>query len=1009
MPRMVHPTSIYNSPHTPAAVWHSETEVIEDLYSKNHHDSRGEYTIFMLEDFTVYTPQKFDNGKACNNPLEMVTLSALHVMSNTYTPFLVDGSMSYKHPDKQYVHKIKIQGISIDYSEAFTKPKIWLQSCSSTHHKEPVWYELGTPSGNYQHYYEPFIWLVTLGIHFFTYINHPNGPGAQCCLENFRQNFRTWLNNEFENSKRQNGDDQYHESWLAQVDNAEDFRQYISAHSGWLWHELNHISDLGPHCYTIPLWGEIQTMTAIPRSDDMKGKDNVVTTPYVHSIFRNMYGPFLKTVMIPQRMEAVEISARQKPSPRTEDYVPVVGDVVAINIGSGEGRWAREPKPHSVPGISEWGHGYWFGWVKKVSKDTDEVNIIWLYQSEYTIVDPETYPWPNELFFSDHCNCGNDSERLFVTEIAGKVDVVFWPDEENLPKDRYFIRQNFRTKNPAFLTLKRSDLDKIIKAPQKACLGEESPISLHEKIKESYAPGDTILYAPSKGTLLEPAVVVSYNDNNNSIRIRRLLRQITMDPNSRPNEVSLSNTLEDIPSSTVARKCYVQVFGTNSPVRVPYNRDGTGDCFFIRSDQSLSEDLLKVGYTPDEPIPKPLLRGLDLFCGGGNFGRGLEEGGVVKMKWAVDRDSGPLHTYRANMSNANDVRLYLGSVNNFMKSAILGEYSEDIPRPGEVDVISAGSPCQGFSLSNRMRKEEVGLRKSALICSLATAVDVYRPKYVFLENVPAIASDRTRFNGTVENTFATLLSAIVGLGYQCESFICDSWSHGNPQHRSRVIMVMTKRGYTPISRPTRSHEHPVTCRKSWAIGRNGYKFDAREVEGLCPFPPMTFREAFKHLPDIGDGHVMLPIRYPDHSLASRCSSKDRLLMTQIPRHQPDGLNCWRGGVIGGYIFPGLWKKINIENKNCKAWTRIKFDELCPTVMTSQSPQCTRLGKALHPQEARVLSIQELKIAQGFPDDEVLVGTPKLRVHVIGNSVARGVALALGIALREAYLKENRDD
>jgi DNA (cytosine-5)-methyltransferase 1 len=163
-----------------------------------------------------------------------------------------------------------------------------------TRYKKPVWYELGTPSGNYQQYYEPFLWLVTLGIHFFAYINHPSGPGAQCCLENFRRDFRTWLNNQFENRKHRDGDEQYHKAWLAQVGNAEDFRQYVSAHSGWLWHELNHISDLGLHCYKIPLWGEICTMTAIPSSHQGKGKDNVVTTPYVYSIFENMYGPYLK-------------------------------------------------------------------------------------------------------------------------------------------------------------------------------------------------------------------------------------------------------------------------------------------------------------------------------------------------------------------------------------------------------------------------------------------------------------------------------------------------------------------------------------------------------------------------------------------------------------------------------------------------------------------------------------------------------------------------------------------
>jgi DNA (cytosine-5)-methyltransferase 1 len=50
-----------------------------------------------------------------------------------------------------------------------------------------------------------------------------------------------------------------------------------------------------------------------------------------------------------------------------------------------------------------------------------------------------------------------------------------------------------------------------------------------------------------------------------------------------------------------------------------------------------------------------------------------------------------------------------------------------------------------------------------------------------------------------------------------------------------------------------------------------------------------------------------------------------------------------------------------------------------------------------------VSIHEARVAQGYPDDDVLVGTPKNRLLVVGNSVARGVSLALGVAVRQAYL------
>lgn len=40
------------------------------------------------------------------------------------------------------------------------------------------------------------------------------------------------------------------------------------------------------------------------------------------------------------------------------------------------------------------------------------------------------------------------------------------------------------------------------------------------------------------------------------------------------------------------------------------------------------------------------LSGLDLFCGGGGLSAGLEQSGVVKMKWAIDSAKCASETYR---------------------------------------------------------------------------------------------------------------------------------------------------------------------------------------------------------------------------------------------------------------------------------------------------------------------------------------------------------------------------
>lgn len=46
---------------------------------------------------------------------------------------------------------------------------------------------------------------------------------------------------------------------------------------------------------------------------------------------------------------------------------------------------------------------------------------------------------------------------------------------------------------------------------------------------------------------------------------------------------------------------------------------------------------------------------------------------------------------------------------------------------------------------------------------------------------------------------------------------------------------------------------------------------------------------------------------------------------------------------------------------------------------------------------------EVRRAQGFLDEDVLIGTPAEKWKIVGNSVARPVALALGASLRKAWL------
>ncbi|KAF8250226.1 S-adenosyl-L-methionine-dependent methyltransferase [Wilcoxina mikolae CBS 423.85] len=960
----------------------------------------------------------------------MIRLSALNIATHI-SYVLVDGFLVNEDGERRYVEKMKVKSLAVDYHETFDAPTIWLQSMENSElfpetrfdiARSKTWYTLGKPSQSYARYFEPFLWLATFGLHFFSFLDNKEGDVV---LLDFKEDFAVWLEDRFWAHEEAH---QYYRNWLDKLNDKVDFRIQVAAHEGWLWNQLFGLDNMEERLRNLTIWKEIHTLDAIPPAYKGNHEDLTVVTPYVYSIFESMYGEHLKKVIpVPRVSKKLLGVVIPKPKRSEEPYVPQVGDVVAFaQDEEGACVWTKEndnkPQegPHARAARSRWSEGYWFGWVTKIRGN--KLSIVWLYGPSDTILRGGHYPWPNELFFSDHCNCSADSKPLLIQDVAGKVDVVFHPEKhEQTSEAKFFVRQKYRTDDPAFLTLKESDLQ-LGKCP---CDEDfESPPCYYGKIKQDFSPGDTALYAPKKGKLLEPCVIVAFDDVDLSVTIRRLQRAAQSDANAKPNELLYTQQFEDVPTQKIIRRCYVRVFGETEHIEAPYDRNGIGDCFYIRSEilesreilplqRRLPEKELRQGFQLHAEVPKPILRGMDLFCGGGNFGRGLEEGGVVKMKYAVDFDHAPLHSYRANMKNLGDTKLYLGSINNYLQDAIRGKYSEEkgIPRRDQVDFISAGSPCQGFSLANSRKSSFQALRKQSLVCSLATAIDVYRPKYAVLENVAGIASPR-RTKGKdgklkVENTYTTMLCAIVGMGYQCQSFLCDSWSHGNCQSRTRLVLAITKAGYESLSRPPRSHGHGSNPRGG-ALYRapSGERFGSRETDGLCPFPFINTEQGWGYLPDIGDGHVGLSIKYPDHISPANPDTTCRLLMAHIPRFEKDNMNSWRRAIDSGRLHKVLWTFSQQGEKvrpDCRTYTRVYRDGLCRTITTTPTPQCSRTGRWVHPYAHRLVSIHEARVAQGYPDEDVLVGTPKNRLHVVGNSVARGVSLALGISVRRAYL------
>ncbi len=109
-------------------------------------------------------------------------------------------------------------------------------------------------------------------------------------------------------------------------------------------------------------------------------------------------------------------------------------------------------------------------------------------------------------------------------------------------------------------------------------------------------------------------------------------------------------------------------------------------------------------------------------------------------------------------------------------------------RPGSIDLLVGGTPCQSFSVAG-LRQGLADPRGNLMLTYLAIA-DRLRPKWIVWENVPGVLSS----NGGRD--FGTFLGSLVQLGYGFAYRVLDAqyvrvggWPRAVPQRRRRVFVV----------------------------------------------------------------------------------------------------------------------------------------------------------------------------------------------------------------------------
>lgn len=163
-----------------------------------------------------------------------------------------------------------------------------------------------------------------------------------------------------------------------------------------------------------------------------------------------------------------------------------------------------------------------------------------------------------------------------------------------------------------------------------------------------------------------------------------------------------------------------------------------------------------------------------------------------------------------------------------------------LPQKDEVDLIVAGPPCQGFSLLNRSREMENSKLKNGLIFTFLSFCDVFRPKYVVLENVTGLI----HFNKN--EILQCIFHCFLKMHYQVTFDVLQSGNYGVAQSRNRVIILASKAGYKLPYFPKPLHAFPQQ-----SVTVNGNLVENKT--SLAPYRSITVRDAISDLPPISQG------------------------------------------------------------------------------------------------------------------------------------------------------------
>lgn len=350
-------------------------------------------------------------------------------------------------------------------------------------------------------------------------------------------------------------------------------------------------------------------------------------------------------------------------------------------------------------------------------------------------------------------------------------------------------------------------------------------------------------------------------------------------------------------------------------------------------------------------------KAISLFSGGGGLDLGIEAAGFA-TQLSVDIDSYSVSTIKANANQPfgpegevlfADTKVLQADITKVSGRELMHESGI---KPGGLDLLYGGPPCQAFSVFGK-RMGTLDPRGN-LIYEFARLVDETSPRAFLFENVQGLL---TVEGGVVYDNLIQLLSTRA-TGYRVTPVVVDAASFGVPQFRQRVFLIGTRDEIElPSLVPT--HYDPLDSQAD-VVGMRPYRTAGEALHNL-PLPkPGVDAQVRNH---VGRRHSQ---RIIDRYRALAHGERDPV--TRINKLSPDR--------------PSFTIIVGSDNGGGK--------------------------EHVHPFEPRALTQRESARMQTFPDTWEFKGQGRHVIRQVGNAVPPVLAARIGIHVAKHGFGLNAD-